>query len=170
MRNIIMNKPVFICYQHEDADFVENLMHRIKVAGFDSWIDSENLRAGENWQVGIDQAIKSASALIVIMTPNAQASEYITYEWSFAWGSGIKVIPVMYKQTQLHPRLQTLQYLDFTSYSTRPWDKLFDALKSASSTHISPPPQTSQDVSPEIVEAAKLLAAAVIEQLKAQGT
>ena len=82
-----MSKQVFISYQHEDAEFAENLMHRIKDAGFDSWVDSEDLRAGEEWQVSIDQAIKNAFALIVIMTPDAQASEYVTYEWSFAWGA-----------------------------------------------------------------------------------
>ena len=116
-----MDGQVFISYQHADAEFAENLMFRIKDAGFNSWVDSENLRAGEEWQVRIDQAIKSAFALIVIMTPEAQASEYVTYEWSFAWGAGVKVIPVMYKQTQLHPRLKTLQYLDFTNFPTRPW-------------------------------------------------
>ncbi|MGZ6301982.1 MAG: TIR domain-containing protein [Ktedonobacteraceae bacterium] len=163
-----MNKQVFISYHHEDADSAENLMNKIKGAGFDSWVDSENLRAGEEWQVSIDQAIKSAFALIVIMTPNAQASEYVTYEWSFAWGAGIKVIPVMYKQTQLHPRLKTLQYLDFTNYSTRPWGWLFEALKIAENSHSSTSTQTSQDVSPQIVEAAKLLVAAAIDQVNVQ--
>jgi CheY-like chemotaxis protein len=165
-----MNNKVFISYHHEDAEFAENLKYRIKDAGFGSWVDSENLRAGEEWQVRIDQALKSAFTLIVIMTPDAQASEYVTYEWSFAWGAGVKVIPIMYKQTQLHPRLKTLQYLDFTNYSTRPWDKLFEALKVVASSHISLPTQTSQDVSPEIVEAAKLLVAAAIDQVKVQGT
>lgn len=82
-----MSKQVFISYQHKDAEFAENLMHRIKDAGFDSWVDSEDLRAGEEWQVGIDQAIKNAFALIVIMSSDAQASEYVIYEWSFAWGA-----------------------------------------------------------------------------------
>ena len=164
-----MDGHIFISYQHEDAEFAENLIHRIKDAGFDLWVDSENLRAGEEWQVRIDQAIKSAFALIVIMTPEAQASEYVTYEWSFAWGADVKVVPVMVKQTQLHPRLKTLQYLDFTNYATRPWDKLIEALKVAASVHISSPTTAPQDVSPEIVEAAKLLVAAAIDQVKAQG-
>ena len=164
-----MNKQVFISYHHEDAEFAENLMHRIKDAEFGSWVDSENLLVGEEWQVSIDQAIMSSFALIVIMTSDAQASEYVTYEWSFAWGAGVKVIPVMYKQTQLHPRLKTLQYLDFTKYSTRPWDKLIEALKIAASSQTSLPTQTPQDVSPEIVEAAKLLVAAAIDQVKVKG-
>src|SRR5258708_5452161 len=165
-----MDGRIFISYHHQDAEFAENLLFRIKDAGFSSWVDSENLRAGEDWQVGIDQAIKSALALIVIITPEAQASEYVTYEWSFAWGAGVKVIPVMYKQTQLHPRLKTLQYLDFTNFPTRPWDKLIEALKVAASSHISSATQASQDVSPEIVAAAKLLVAAAIDQMKAEGT
>jgi CheY-like chemotaxis protein len=170
MGDIFMNQQVFISYHHEDADSAENLMNKIKGAGFDLWVDSENLGAGDEWQASIDQAIKRAFALIVIMTPNAQASEYVTYEWSFAWGAGIKVIPLMYKQTQLHPRLKTLQYLDFTNYSTRRWDKLIEALKLAASSHPSLPTQTPQDVSPEIVEAAKLLVAAAIDKVKVQAT
>jgi CheY-like chemotaxis protein len=170
MGDIFMNKQVFISYDHVDAEFAENLMHRIKDSGFDSWVDSEDLRAGEEWQVSIDQAIKNAFALIVIMSPDAQASEYVTYEWSFAWGAGVKVIPVMYKQTQLHPRLKTLQYLDFTNYPTRPWDKLFKALELAASSHSSSPTQTTQDMSPEIVEAAKLLVAAAVAQVKEQAS
>ena len=42
----------------------------------------------------IDLSIKNAFALIVIMTPEAKASEYVTYEWAFAWGVVVKVIPV----------------------------------------------------------------------------
>ncbi|HYB01696.1 MAG TPA: TIR domain-containing protein [Ktedonobacteraceae bacterium] len=164
-----MNKQVFISYQHNDDDFAELLKLKIKDAGFDSWVDSEDLQAGEEWQVSIDQAIKGAFALIVIMTPEAQASEYVTYEWSFAWGAGVKVIPVMYKQTQLHPRLKTLQYLDFTS-KPKPWDKLFDALKIAASAHSSSPTQTTQDFSPQIVEAAKLIVAAALAQAQEQAS
>lgn len=165
-----MDGHIFISYQHQDAEFAENLIHRISSAGFGSWMGSENLQAGQDWQVRIDQAIKSALALIVIMTPGAQRSEYVTYEWSFAWGAGVKVIPVMLQPTQLHPRLKTLQYLDFTNFSTRPWDKLIGALKVAVSSYTSSTTQASQDVSPEIVEAAKLLVAAAVDQVKAQGT
>jgi hypothetical protein len=32
------------------------------------------------------------------MTPDAKASEYVTYEWAFAWGAGVRVIPIMYKE------------------------------------------------------------------------
>ena len=65
------------------------------------------------------------------MTPDARKSEYVTYEWAFAWGKGKAIFPVMLKQTQLHPRLESLQYLNFTDRTVRPWEKLIDSIKSA---------------------------------------
>ncbi|GAC1655294.1 MAG: hypothetical protein NVS4B12_27680 [Ktedonobacteraceae bacterium] len=151
-----MKRHIFICYQHEDSDFAEVLINRVEKAGFDTWIDDNQLRAGEDWRAGIDQAIKDAFALIVIMSPKAKASEYVTYEWAFAWGAGVKVIPVLYKATPLHPRLEALQYLNFTDRVVRPWDTLINTLTiladtSHSSTlptqDIPPPPFSTTDQS-----------------------
>ena len=44
-------------------------------------------------------------------------------------GKGEKVFPIMLKQTQLHPRLESLQYLDFTNRAARPWDELINSIK-----------------------------------------
>lgn len=72
------------------------------------------------------------------MSPEARASEYVTYEWAYALGAGISVIPILYKQTELHPRLAALQYLDFTSFNHRPWDELIRAVTRASSKQVTP--------------------------------
>ncbi len=120
---------VFISHKHSDSDFAENLANKLKAAGFEGWIDNEGIPSGEDWRQSIDDAIRSSFALIVIMTPEAKASEYVTYEWAFAIGIGITVIPVMLKNTDPHPRLETLQFLDFTNRNTRPWDKLVRRLK-----------------------------------------
>src|SRR2546421_5809397 len=152
-----MERHIFICYQHEDSDFAQVLINRIEKAGFDTWIDDNHLQAGEDWRTGIDQAIKDAFALIVVMSPKAKSSEYVTYEWAFAWGAGVKVIPVLYKETSLHPRLDALQYLNFTDRVVRPWETLINTLtilantSSHSSTlptqNIPPPPSNTTDQS-----------------------
>src|SRR6516162_32042 len=121
---------VFVSYKHEDVDFAENVMGRLKEAGFQTWTDHK-IEAGEEWRTAIDLSIKNSFALIVIMTPEAKASEYVTYEWAFAWGCGVPVIPVMYKKSELHPRLESLQYLDFTNHNHRPWNDLMEALQEA---------------------------------------
>ena len=124
---------VFISYKREDVDFAENVSSRLEREGFDVWADSK-IAAGEEWRNAIDVAIGNSVALIVIMTPEAKASEYVTYEWAFAWGIGIKVIPIMLRPTTLHPRLEALQYLDFTNIKSRPWDKLIEEVRATSAT------------------------------------
>jgi CheY-like chemotaxis protein len=124
---------VFISYKREDVDFAENVSSRLEREGSDVWADSK-IAAGEEWRNAIDVAIRNSVALIVIMTPEAKASEYVTYEWAFAWGIGIKVIPIMLRPTTLHPRLEALQYLDFTNIKSRPWDRLIEEVRAASAT------------------------------------
>lgn len=97
--------------------------------GINAWIDAEKLKIGQDWRQEIDDGIIKSIAVIVIMTPNAKSSEYVTYEWSFAWGNKIPIFPIMLKQTPLHPRLESLQYLDFTNRITRPWKQLIDSIK-----------------------------------------
>lgn len=106
----------------------ELLKLRMAQQGYTVWIDSDRLGPGIDWREEIDQAIKKSRALIAVMSVEARASEYVTYEWAFAWGAGVKIIPIMLKETPLHPRLATLQYLDFTKRTARPWDRLLAAL------------------------------------------
>jgi hypothetical protein len=112
---------VYISYNQDDSDFAFVLKTEIEKTGFDAWIDKARLRPGADWSEEIDQGIRQALAMIVVMSPSAKASEYVTYEWSFAVGAGIYVIPILYKKTALHPRLSRYQYLDFTNPSVRPW-------------------------------------------------
>jgi TIR domain/HEAT repeats len=107
------------------------VISRLEKEGFTTWGDFK-IGVGEEWRNAIDLAIKNAFALIVVMTPEAKASEYVTYEWAFAWGIGIRVIPIMLRPTQLHPRLEALQYLDFTNMKSRPWDRLMEEVRDAS--------------------------------------
>lgn len=133
------NMPyVFISYENKDIDFAENLIGRLERAGFPAWIDNE-IGAGEEWRTEIDLAIRNALALVVIMTPEAKASEYVTYEWSFALGAHVKVIPVMLRSAKLHPRLAALQHLDFTNARSRPWDKLAKEVQAAAEAYQTSP-------------------------------
>jgi hypothetical protein len=120
---------VFISYARKDAKFVDALRQQLKTAGFEVWTDSI-LRPGNDWRHEIDEAIRNAFALIVIITPWAKSSEYVTYEWAFALGLGIKVIPVVVRPTSLHPRLEYLQHVDFILRRGEdfPWERLIEGL------------------------------------------
>ena len=118
----------FISHAREDGDFAELLKLNLERKGHSGWIDTDRLMPGIEWREEIDKTIKDCIAVMAIMSPEARASEYVTYEWAFARGAGKTIIPLMLRQTSLHPRLATLQYLDFSNRMNRPWDRLYQSL------------------------------------------
>jgi hypothetical protein len=66
--------------------------------------------------------------VVPILSPAAKKSDYVTFEWSFALGVGIPVIPVIFQKTNAHPRLQTLQCIDFARQPNPDWTKLINEL------------------------------------------
>lgn len=120
---------IFISHSHSDADFAELLKLHLEKQGIKCWMDSERLKIGQDWREEIDSGISNSKAVIAIMSPEARKSEYVTYEWAYAWGKGIKIFPLMLIQTPLHPRLESLQYLDFTNRVTRPYEELIHRIK-----------------------------------------
>lgn len=120
---------VFISYKREDRAFVSDLEQKIKEADMDTWTDAE-IKAGERWRDKIDDAIHSAFAIVVVVTPAAIVSQYVTYEWAFAMGIGKPIVPIMLETAELHPKLSDLHYLDFSKRAEEPWEDLLDALRS----------------------------------------
>ena len=124
-------RHVFLSHSKHDGDFAELLKLRLEKEGILAWIDNDRLEPGVDWRQEIDESIKGSKALIAIMSPEARESEYVTYEWAFAWGCGVNLIPVMLKETPLHPRLAALQYLDFTNRRARPWERLIKSIRNS---------------------------------------
>lgn len=120
---------IFISYAHVDGDFAEILRMKLTDASYDIWIDRAGLKAGNDWRQGIEDAIKNSSALLLIMSPESITSPYVTFEWAFAYGVGVQIIPILYRPCDLHPKLESWQYLDFTHRIHRPWDVLIERLK-----------------------------------------
>jgi HEAT repeat protein len=130
---------VFIAYNNEDGDFAADLIRQIEDAGFPVWSDTERVRTGEQWREAIDQAIRDAFALVLVLTPAATASDQVMYEWTFALGVGVTVIPVILQPTELHPRLKVLPTLDFADDAHLPWGKLIRQVQQArDSARVSP--------------------------------
>ncbi len=123
---------VFISYSHQDdTEFLAKLKQEIENSGIEYWTD-EKISPGEQWSRAIDEAIKSAFALVVVMSPVATESQYITYEWSYAMGLGKIIIPlVATKGTKLHPKLSELQHIDFTNKKPENWTRLMNTLRTA---------------------------------------
>ena len=102
----------FISYASNDATFADLVRAKLEEVGISVWLDHGALRAGTEWRNAIDAGIESSDVLLVVITPHSCKSLYVTYEWSFALGQGIKVIPLLLKEAKVHPRIGGLQTLD----------------------------------------------------------
>lgn len=121
---------IFLSYIEEDAPFAYNVRQELEKAGFEVWIDPARANYLEEvWHHGIDNAIGASFAMILIVTPDSLQSPQVTYEWSFALGIGVSVIPIVFKEAKLPRRLLVLKCLDFTQ--TRAWDDLLELVRQA---------------------------------------
>jgi tetratricopeptide (TPR) repeat protein len=123
-----MSDHVFISYKHSDGLFARLFTLELKAVGIDFWWD-DNLKPGENWSAAIDDHIRDALAVILLISPEAQKSEYVTYEWSFAIGANVPVFPlVITKVEAIHPRLSSIQYIDVSGSSNPNFKPVIDQL------------------------------------------
>lgn|GEM_PF-4429371 len=124
-----MADHIFISYKHSDTLYARVLMNELEKAGFEYWWD-ENIPLGGNWSETIDTSIREALAVLVLMSPEAKKSEYVTYEWSFALGARVPLLPiVIQKVDDIHPRLKSVQYDDLSASSNPQFDHVIARLK-----------------------------------------
>lgn len=123
---------ILISYASEDVALAQQIQTEMEArlprpadtAPIAVWRDRSKtgLRPGDDWRLELDDALREAACVLVLVTRNARQSEYVTYEWAFALGAGVKVVPIVADKQALHPRLAVLQYFD---YSDRPaWEDL----------------------------------------------
>src|SRR5215471_8111087 len=151
-------RHVFISYCHEDEDFAHILEEKIRQNEFGAWRD-QALSAGEDWRAEIDAGIREALAAIVILSPGSIRSAYVNYEWAFARGSGIPVIPIMRKAVDVgfDPRLKALKCLDFTDDAAGPWDSLMQSLRDLQAALYPTTVQTPRGAPPVLKQAVREL-------------
>ena len=109
---------IFISHSTRDRDFVlSRLKPALDANGCVSWCSSSDLEAAANWEQQIRAALAASDWFIVVMSPDAQRSEWVQAEthWAVEHMPGC-IIPVLARSCRpidLHLRLGTLQYVDF---------------------------------------------------------
>lgn len=120
---------VFLSYATEDYFFAELAEIKLDKAGIRIWRDQDRLRAGSDWRHGIEAGIDDCIAVLVALSAGAAASPYVTFEWAYALGKGKPVIPLKLAECRFHPRLEPIQYLDFSHGSHLPWESLVERIR-----------------------------------------
>lgn len=118
---------VFISYAREDGSpFATRLRDELSSAGFIVWRDIEALVATEDWREQLRAALHSIDAVVVLMTPRAAASQYVTLEWQIAKTLGKPVIAALCVASDIPEELRAAQYRDLSA--TGPYSREILAL------------------------------------------
>src|SRR5260221_3563533 len=105
---------IFISYKSEQRDLALTVQHKLLEWGYETWLDVDRLKPGDQWADEIDIALKTAHACLAIMTPASISSRYVTNEWDMAIMQGKLFIPLMFHKTDPHYKYVDIQYIDFS--------------------------------------------------------
>jgi tetratricopeptide (TPR) repeat protein len=86
---------VFISYSHKDADFATRLVARLDALGIATWINRERLDTGDRWLRVIRDKVDGCAALVVIMTPESEDSEWVEMEIARARAKRRPILPML---------------------------------------------------------------------------
>lgn len=106
---------VFLSYSTKDHHFAELAGIKLAEKGITLWRDQGQLRAGSEWRGAIERGISDSIAVVVALSENSAESSYVTFEWAYGLGKGKTVVPLRLEACKIHPRLEPIQYLDFSS-------------------------------------------------------
>jgi len=103
---------VFISYSRKDLPFVKKLVADLEKTSLDVWYDVSDLGGGTRWRNEIEAAIKESHFVIVVLSPDSIASEWVEREFLFASKLKRKIIPLLYRQCELPLNYLDLNYID----------------------------------------------------------
>jgi hypothetical protein len=144
-----------LCLRPEDADFAALLAGRLSQDEF----RTSRITLVHAWRTReeVDIAIREALAVVAILSP-VSAIALVNYG-GLSPGFQVPVLPVLLEiaEADLHPRLRTLQYLDFRNPGDRPWHLLMQALHKLESAQRPTTVHVPRDAPPVIQQAARAL-------------
>lgn len=106
---------IFLSYSHQDTGIMRRVRDSLAGEGLTAWTD-EGLESGtSSWINAIEEAIRSAECLLVILTPNARQSIWVQRELEFANTHQVRIFPVLAvgdKRTSVPLPLINYQWVD----------------------------------------------------------
>ena len=109
---------VFVSHSSKDKPIVDRIVSDLKAHGISVWYDKFEIKAGDNIVKKVNDGLKDSKYFLIILSPNALSSSWVTEEMSFAvlqqvTFKGIVVIPVLIQDCEIPPLLKHRRYVDF---------------------------------------------------------
>jgi hypothetical protein len=109
-----MAADIFMSYSRREVGFVDDLTHRLEKAGFNVWLDYRRLIPGTPWAGQIDKGLKDAEVILLVVSKDSIASQYVELEWRHVLEEKHKrIILAIFEAVDLPPELEKYEWVDF---------------------------------------------------------
>ena len=126
---------VFISYSLRDAaNFADELVAGLELAGFAPFIDRHDIKPGEPWEDRLGGLIAQSDTVVFVITPEAVTSESCIWEVERTFELSKRLMPVLLKPVplnEIHEKVRSLQFVRFNTGRalTRSIAELAEALR-----------------------------------------
>lgn len=116
---------IFMSYSRVDKAFAQRLTNDLKTAGYEVWLDVQNIPHGSNWDLEVQNGLQESDVILVLLSPAASASDNVKDEWHYFIEKKRRIIPLMIQPNEVPFRLSRRQRIDFIN---KPYDQAFEEL------------------------------------------
>ena len=105
-------KPrIFVSYSSKDQVFVDQLFARLKESGYFAWLNTESITKGFHWHEEMMKGLGETDILLLVVSPDSIASNWVKQEWKFFLQSGKKVLPILLRETKVPVSLSKIEMI-----------------------------------------------------------
>jgi hypothetical protein len=99
-------KRVFISHASEDKRRARMIAGILRRQGWEPWIDESSIAGGSSWAASIQQALKASSVVVLLITANSVAKEWVLDEIVAARNLRVPIIPAVLEDVRLPDELR----------------------------------------------------------------
>jgi len=89
-----VNDHVFISYSRTDSAYLKRLTEELKRRGIHYWVD-DCIDYGAVWEKELRDKAETCAVLVVVMTPDAEQSEWVPREVRWAESKNRGIMPLL---------------------------------------------------------------------------
>ena len=104
---------VFISHSNRDSEATLLIAEALRRAGYDVWVDFENLRGGADWLCEIQAGIQRCDAVVTVLSKQSLSSVWVERECLYAFQLNKPLFTALLDNVLLPLHLINIQYCDF---------------------------------------------------------
>ncbi|GAA4963626.1 TIR domain-containing protein [Kineococcus glutinatus] len=115
-------RRIFISHASEDRRLARSVAASLQRQGWQPWLDERSIVGGASWAASIQQALRSSSAVVLLVTARSVSKEWVLDEITAARNLRVPIIPAVVDHVrlpdELHFVLQRSQFVDISALTS----------------------------------------------------